>query len=139
MHFKIAKRYAQIVFCLFKCGKQRLGTDVFTCWSEVKFGFDDGGEEVENRKRIRRLSKDLLQLLDQALTGENKKKQTVIKEAEKHHAGEMFRFYAAIADWELQYRVDKYVCRFYKYILVKLTCLFVVNHTENERGCWQTS
>lgn len=64
-------------------------------------------DQPDNVKKMRRLSKDFQQMLDKAFSTTPKQKQLIYKEGEKHFAGEMFRFYAAIVDWEAQYKMDK--------------------------------
>jgi hypothetical protein len=56
--------------------------------------------------RHSRHRRDYEELLVSVLGPGNKQRNNIIAEGERHYAGEMFRFYAAIVDWErlaLQY------------------------------------
>jgi len=61
----------------------------------------------DNKMKTRRLSKDFQQLLDKAFNSNTRNRQAIYKDGEKHFAGEMFRFYAAILEFESQYASDK--------------------------------
>jgi hypothetical protein len=62
---------------------------------------------VDTRRRSRKLSQELSIALDQVLTESDETRKLAIKEADKLFSSEMFRFYAAISDWEMQFRVNE--------------------------------
>jgi hypothetical protein len=62
---------------------------------------------MEKIQRTRRFSQDLCIILDQVLVDNYATRELAFAQAEKLLSSEMFRFYAAIAEWEKRSGIDE--------------------------------
>jgi len=72
-------------------------------------GGGSNGQDLINSSsfdRYGRFTGDFTPILDTTFSVKSNKKQRMFKEGEKHYCGELFRFYAAILEWERVYKQD---------------------------------